>query len=310
MPAYRIPRRSGPHRIAAIALFRALLAQCRRIDLDPVRHDELCSLIRNRFKQARHDQSTRRLKVSFEAGYEAVDLLDGAVAGNGESQSRILKLLEEDAPWKAKQPPPATRVASEKSRKDRSQLPSQTGEGSPAKRRPSLFDRPLPLSELSGRRHVPVLVSANQIPMLRIKKPQPESLTGYLNHRMKTRHKRHERRHRLGEELSIAEREDEWDYIVAEVGEGKRWNFQDSMTGELEPGWADAVEEGLQEVHQHLNEEREKNRDMAEKMQGVVDRETALYEKEKAERKQARPGMSLEGKHEEEGDGSSTARVP
>lgn len=299
MPAYHLARRSGPHRIAAIALFRALLSQCRRLAIPHPQHDELHNLIRNRFKQARFDQQGRRLEITFEAGYEAIDLLDAAVAGNEVSKSRILQLLE-DAPLRARQPPPAPSVTPDKLRKSDMEA-VEYEEATLQRPKQSLFDRPLPLCQLSGRRHVPILVSANRIPMLRIKKPQPQHLSGFLAHRIKTRQKRHDRRHRLALEMSIAEREDEWDQLVA--GEGKAAGVENARTrGWMEPSWCDAIEDEIDEVHFRLEEERRKNREMAEKMQVVVDRETALFEKEKAERRQERARRSSESRDGLDGD--------
>lgn len=281
-PAFRIPRRSGLHRIASIALYRALLSQCHRLQIEDAARDEVQNLIRNRFKQARRDASLAKLKISFEAGYEAIDLLDNAVAGSVESKDRILKLLD-NAPLRVRQPP-ATRPTPAKQ-----DLKSEGRAEDTTKPRHSLFDRPLPLAELSGKRHVPVLVNANQIPMLRIKKPQPEHLSGYLAHRVKTRGKRHDRRHRLEDELNLAEQEDRWDEILATLEKKQSYaGIAQAFNGTNEPSWCDAIEEEIDVVSRQLRDERRKNREMAEKMQDVVDRETALYEKEKAERRRQR----------------------
>ena len=274
MPAYRIPRRTGAHRVGAIALYRALLSQCRRLPCTTSQCDELQNIVRHRFRQACHEQSARRLKFAFEACYEAIDHIDGAVAGNDESRSHILKLLGA-APPKLKLPLQAEPQRVKREARSSSSDGSDRGEHSEPKL--SIFDRPLPLEQLSGRRHVPYLINANHIPMLRIKKPQPQHLSGYLAHRINQRQARHDRKDRLNEELVLAGMEDEWDNIVAGH---TRQGLKEALVPE--PGWTEAIEMSVDEVQGQLHDEKRKNRIMAQKMLAVVDREAALARKEEA----------------------------
>lgn len=272
MPDLRIPRRSGVHRIAAVALYRALLSQCRAAPITAHQRDEVQNIVRNRFKQAQHSHSIRRLKVAFEAGYQAIDQLDAAVAGNDESKSYILSLLER-APAKVKLPP-ATRIVPTKP--TRAQAETSETENSQEPKR-SILDRPIPLEQLTGRRHVPVLFSANRIPVLRIKKPQPASLSGVIRKRLEQRQARLDRKDRLNEEKILASREDEWDDLVEQEGQ----NFEAAMMREHgEPRWTSAITGALYEVEQQMQEEKERRRVMVEKMQAVVDRETELFKQE------------------------------
>ncbi|EME87575.1 uncharacterized protein MYCFIDRAFT_191970 [Pseudocercospora fijiensis CIRAD86] len=101
MPTFVVPHRSGAHRVAAIALYRALLTQCKRTSLPAVHGEELHNLIKNRFRGFRYDTSHRHQKVAFEAGYEAVDYLDAAVNGEVGAKEYILALLKR-APRNAK----------------------------------------------------------------------------------------------------------------------------------------------------------------------------------------------------------------
>ena len=268
MPNLRIPRRSSQHRFAAIALYRALLAQCRAVPIAETQRSELQNIIRNRFKQAQHSASSRYLRVSFEAGYEAVDHLDAAAAGDSQSLEYLTSLLER-APSKTKlaKAVPAKPVK-------RSEEGSDEDGYKYVKR--SLFDRPIPLEQLSGKRNVPVLFNANGFPVLRIKKPQPESLSRYIRQRIEQRHAWHERRQRLYEDYTTATREDEWDRILAQAH---------GVSPSGEPNWRRAVDAAIDEVHGKLDQMKVKNRVMAEKMQAVVDREQELFEKEALERK-------------------------
>lgn len=278
MPRHVLPRTSGAHRVAAIALFRALLIQCRALpSLEEQHRDALQNVVRNRFKQARHEQSARRLKLNFEAGYEAIDHLDAAVAGDEERRRYIVTLLER-APEQAKQPPPV--ILPKKLERELKKIRAKDAGETESVQKPSLFDRPLPLEKLSGRRHVPVLYNAQKIPVLRLKKPQPENLSGYLAHRLRLRQKRHDTRHKLDDELEIARSEDRWDGLVAGATGREGYTF--------EPAWSAGVGMARREVNEKLDEERRKNREMAVKMQGVIDRERELYEKEKVERSEAK----------------------
>lgn len=283
MPKFLVPHRTGAHRIAAFALFRALLTQCQRVSLpaSPAANAELQNVVRNRFKQARHVTSYRQLETSFEAGYEAVDHLDAAVAGSPEAKDLIVDLLSK-APKSVKQPPRLP------PRIDKKLLRRRELAARPP--RINMFDRPLPLEKLSGERKIPVLFTANHIPILRFTKPQPSNLSGYITNRIVQRQKRHDRRQRLGEALVLAGEEDRWDGIVRQFSgvdgrksaEGKKdWTMQQPVREGL---WRDVVVEALDVVKAALEREKEVNRVMAEKMQGVVDRETAMAEKEARER--------------------------
>jgi len=279
MPRHLLPRNSGAHRIAAIALYCALLTQCRALSAVQQRQrDELQNIVRNRFKQARYEQSVKRLRIHFEAGYEAIDHLDAAVAGDEGSRGYIVELLDR-APERVKQAPPVVLPKKLQRGVEKRQKREDREKGQPMQKL-SLFDRPLPLEKLSGRRHVPVLFSAQKIPVLRLTKPQPENLSGYLAHRQRVRQKRHDTRHRLDDELEIARSEDRWDSLVAaELPEGERT---------VEPAWSAAVSLAKKELGEKLEQEKRKNREMGVKMQGVVDRERELSEKEKGERRRAK----------------------
>ena len=287
MPLSQISRRSGAHRTAALALYRALLAKCRALSPADEERSELRNVVRNRFKHTQYVESARRLRVSFDAGYEAIDLLDAAVAGNEESRSYIVSLLER-APAKIKQAPEPKPIATDHKRTTASSESSELGK----KPGLSLFDRPLPLEKLSGRRHVPVLFNANHIPVLRIKKPQPENLSRFIRQRITQRQEWHNRRQRLSEERALASREDEWDRLMEPYG--VQSIDKPIRSGSREPKWVNAVDRATEEVQGLLEKERLKNKEMAEKMQAVVDREKVLFEQERAERKELKMQERLE----------------
>jgi hypothetical protein len=271
------------HRISAIALYRALLHQSRAAPLPAQSQKELQNVVRNRCKQSIHLHSYQRLKLAFQAGYEALDHLDAAVAGDEKSTSYIAELLAK-APAKVKAEPPAPILSKRKSKENKSNESTATDD-SPSAEKPSaieLFSRPHPLPQLSGKRHIPVLFSANSIPILRIKKPQPESLSGFIKHRITQRQRRHDRRHWLMEQIQFAQYEDLWDDILErEVGVGSAEAWE-------EPTWAEEFENAKSEVDWLIRLEGRKNVAMAAKMQGIVDRETEAFERERMERKEAK----------------------
>ena len=277
MPTFLVPRHVSAHRISAIALYRALLQQSRAAPLPTKSQNELQNIIRNRFKQTIHLHSYRRLRLAFQAGYEAIDHLDAAAAGD-ESSAEYLTSLLDRAPAKVKSTPPPNPLPKGK-RKSKETKPPQSDEHNTAAPKPEseLFSRPHPLSQLSGRRHVPVLFSANRVPVLRFKKPQPENLSGFIKNRIEQRQRRHDRRITLGQEAEFARYEDLWDSITADqLGEKKNDN---------EPSWAQAIEDSIRQTQAYINMEGANNAAMAEKMQGTVDREREAFERERAERR-------------------------
>jgi hypothetical protein len=284
MPSFLVPRHVSAHRISAIALYRALLHQSRAVPLPTQSQKELQNVVRNRCKQSIHLHSYQRLKLAFQAGYEALDHLDAAVAGDEKSTSYIAKLLAK-APAKVKADPPAPLLSKRKSKENKRDSSTATASSSPVEKSSTteLLSRPHPLSQLSGKRHIPVLFSANSIPILRIKKPQPENLSGFIQHRITQRQRRHDRRHWLTEQIQFAQYEDLWDELLErEVGVGGA-----EEAGE-EPTWAEEFENAKIEVDHLIRQEARKNVAMAAKMQGIVDRETEMFERERRERREAK----------------------
>ncbi|KAK5130224.1 hypothetical protein LTR08_002309 [Meristemomyces frigidus] len=282
-------RTSTPHRLAALALFRALLAQTRALQpLGPQAQHALQNIIRTRFKQARHEQSAARLQREFEAGYAALDHVDAAVAGCEERLSFIAALVAR-APQGVKQTPPTVlpkhlEIEAQKRRAADARSVNRAAQGAPR----DLFSRPFPLHSLAGKRRVPVLYSAQKIPVLRLAKPQPQALSGYLAHRLRVRQKRHDVRHRLESEVELARAEDVWCGLVGKLGAAAGGA---GGVGVGEGTWAAAPLAARRDVARRLEEEKRRNGVVAGRMQGVVDRERALYEAEKAQREAARRGL-------------------
>lgn len=318
-PTPLAPHKSGVHRVAAIALYRTLLAQCALAPLSPEVRDDLRNITRNRFRANRYNASEHQLKVYFEAGYEAVDHLDAAVAGNRKSTKYLKKLATEVAPeWMKKAPiSPAMRLAERTKVKGESSLqainldllpPVHSSQDVasleeveatdkplfPGAPQGSIFARPLPKSMLRGTRRVPQLISANWIPMLRMGKPQPPALSSYITSRVKVRQNRHDRKQRLASEIEIASAEDQWDHMIHSMTpQAQSDRKQRSPT---EPSWTDEITTALNHVEEVILAEKLKNIRVAGAMQRIVEREQALYEKEREEIRAARKQASAERK--------------
>jgi hypothetical protein len=286
MPPFLVPRHVSAHRTSAIALYRALLQQSRAVPLPTESRTELQNIVRNRCKQTIHLHSYQRLRLAFQAGYEALEHLDAAVAGDDKSTSYIAELIGK-APAKVKADPPRLVLAKVRgSKKDKKNKSTEDVAAPAAAFKPSaeLLSRPHPLRELSGKRHVPVLFAASKIPVLRIRKPQPQNLSGFIKHRIQQRQSRHDRRHWLEEQIEFAQYEDLWDKILEqEIGAEAAQRVKPN-----ESTWAEEFQIAKDEVEFKIRDEGRKNSAMAVKMQEIVDRERELLGRERAARKEAK----------------------
>ncbi|KAL1998584.1 hypothetical protein VTN02DRAFT_5929 [Thermoascus thermophilus] len=275
MPKLIVPKRSGIHRFACLALYRALLRQCARLPPSVPDSNAVNFLVRHKFRKHKDLQSPSQTANALKAGYEALDLLHSASKGNKNDISRISALLaqrqalrekhssEQRALTEATPPKPL-------SKKEKKKLESLRHQEATARRHPDaqpILSRPRPV--VSGRRRVPVLVNARGVPFLRIKKPQPKVLSGVIRSKLDKRWKRIVRRERLEQELILAEDEDHWDRLV---GEEERYS------------WTSEIKAALDEVSWQIRETDRKNAQLAEAMWNVVLKERELAEKEEAER--------------------------
>lgn len=328
MPKYYAPRKTSGHRIAAIALYKALLSQCLLVPFQIEKRSAFENVIRTVFRKNVLLQGSAHIQKAFAAGYEALDHLDRASASEDVS---ILTEALARLPASLTSPPPLpARTADTRQVDETPKTPSQ-----PLRK---ILDRPLPLSALNGERKVPILASANRMPILRIQKPQPAALSHYLNSRVKQRQKRHMRLQSYEELVVMANWEDQWDQLVSQLGaETEVTNMtQDDMREKVknvdsatpgkelfkpmtigsntsndrtrgeqandsnEPQWIELAFDAVQEVRNALDRERESNIRFAARMTEIVDREKELAEKERKDRvmrknaeKRARKAASL-----------------
>jgi len=215
-----------------------------------------------------------------------LDLLHSCSQRSIESITRFDSLLEETRSLNQKVRLKRRAQAATQVPKNRDSQPARArAEGRAGRRAESLKPHPdtepilsRPRPQVSGVRRVPVLVNARGVPFLRIKKPQPPSLTRALRSKLDHRWKRIVRRERLEKELLLAKQEDYWDELV----------------GERDPlSWTASICSSLSDVNVLLQTADEKNALLAQNMWEVVLRERKLAKQEKEERRRLRRENSL-----------------
>ena len=125
---------------------------------------------------------------------------------------------------------------------------------------------------------MPVLVSANRFPFLRIKKPQPASLSGIIRSTARTREKRLLRTEALKQERITALDEQQWDEILEDQLGIER------DEGEKSVSWQGAIDESIKEIRQRTDRAVKKRITITELMTDIVDKETALAQEERLQR--------------------------
>jgi hypothetical protein len=132
-----------------------------------------------------------------------------------------------------------------------------------------ILSRPRP--EVSGQRHIPVLVNARGVPFLRIKKAQPKNLSGVIRSKLNKRWSMIERRDRLEPQVLFGHDEDHWDSLT---------------TGVEEESWADEPKAAAAETQVWIKNNDKENMMLARGMWNVVLAERELAEKERQTEKE------------------------
>ncbi|KAL4910654.1 hypothetical protein BDW74DRAFT_1180 [Aspergillus multicolor] len=274
-----VPKKSHAHRVACLALYRALLRQCN--DLQRSRPELVSprSHVRERFRRYKGLESPSQTTNALRAGYEALDLVYSAAQGDKEGVDRLSKLLSDVQLVKERKRQhqntlAAIRPVKELNKKQKKAEENRQFQKATIRRHPeakSILERPL--AKVSGKRHIPVLVSASGIPFLRIKKPQPQSLSRMIRSKVNERQKMMDRRAELEPDMLFAKDEDAWD---------------DLTTGrEDEEEWSTAPRDAYYNLKRRLWKDSAKKEALAKSMWEIVLAERELAEKEKqAEEKQ------------------------
>ncbi|OQE43420.1 hypothetical protein PENCOP_c003G01037 [Penicillium coprophilum] len=271
-----VPKYSGAHRFACLALYRALLQQCRPSTADTEWLGEIKPLIRQNFRKYKKLQSPSQSANALKAGYEALDLLSSSHA-NQQDAHRITTLILQARSQKDKHAamqrkvrpvaPPAKPLTPKKARKEKSiRFQEETSQRHP--NATSILDRPRPLGD--KKRNVPVLVNARGLPFLRYKKPQPRNVSSVLRTKLGRRWNWIERRDRLKIELLFAKDEEEWD----------------RMTKTKEPStWSEHPANAIADVNARIGRFDMHSKELADSMWKIVLAEKALAEEEASQKR-------------------------
>jgi hypothetical protein len=272
--------------VPAIALYRALITQCRNLPLPAPSRASLSNVVRNRFRTPRPQRL--RLALAFHAGYAALALLDASAAGCTRSAARVADLLAR-APDALKLPPrplPRPNRARLKRRGTHGPVAPHERDPPPERRFLALFPRlasPLPgAGGAPRRRRVPRMVSANRVPFLRVHRRQPASLSRALTRLQRRETRVHAARARAwGEAVPVAAAEDEWDALVARAG-------LRAGRAERERGFADEALDGARRADQDVRDMYRARQEMIDRMDEIVRVEVKLAKREKRQRKAQR----------------------
>lgn len=150
---------------------------------------------------------------------------------------------------------------------------------------PVLASRPRPLSQLSSRRHVPVLTGANGVPFLRFKKPQSPFLSRVIKDKIHQRQKWLDHIKRMEPTIALAAGEDKWDSLIAREGVAN-----DGAS------WERTMRHANRDPEDRLRNASNKAIEVSRKMLKIVDEERRLFEEESKERKKERHRMRRERK--------------
>ncbi|KAJ5779471.1 hypothetical protein N7457_007191 [Penicillium paradoxum] len=266
-----VPRISGAHRFACLALYRALLRQCRPLNADAPWIDESRPLVRQNFQKFKNLQSPSQTANALKAGYEALDLLSSAHT-NQRDANRIITLVARARSQREKYAamqkrvrpatPPPKPLTPRQVRKEQSiRFQEETSRRHPDAT--SVLDRPRPLGD--KKRNVPVLVNARGLPFLRYKKPQPRNVSSVIRTKLGRRWNWIERREDLKLQLLFAKDEEDWD----------------RLTKTREPStWCEHLERGLSDVNTKIAHFDMHAKTLAENMWKIVLAEKALAEEE------------------------------
>ncbi|KAF2856073.1 hypothetical protein T440DRAFT_384550 [Plenodomus tracheiphilus IPT5] len=257
MPRFLQPKKSTQHRVAAIALYRALLSRCSSTPLPDDDRTSLGNAIRNKFRKNKKLQGQYQLGLSFKAGYEALDRLDATATGDAASIGLVQRMLSKVPIALKRTPRLPSRFAPPKEPKERlTCLPPE---------RAVLNVRPY--AKTSGPRHVPILAATNGIPFLRFSKPQPPALSRVLRQRIQRKNDLWDLKIVLGNWwLPASQQEDVWDTLMDE-----QLGHQGDTTK-----WMDAVRKAIRENAEAHHREFQKDKETTKKMQKIVDEETKL----------------------------------
>ncbi|KAI4107988.1 MAG: hypothetical protein L6R37_001270 [Teloschistes peruensis] len=138
----------------------------------------------------------------------------------------------------------------------------------------------LPLPPLEHHYRIPKVVSANHLPFLRYKKPQPPFLSHMIREKTRERLKRVDRTQALEKSVTFAEDEDQWDRIL--------WKVNRVSRNDKGVQWVWAARESLSHVKKVHFRNAMNRVQAAQRMFAVVQEQRKLLVKAKVDRRDRR----------------------
>ncbi|KAL2759332.1 hypothetical protein ACRALDRAFT_1074333 [Sodiomyces alcalophilus JCM 7366] len=304
-----VPARDSRHRHACFALYRALVREGRRIPLPsdllssnasgPHKGHPIPGLIQKQFRRNKADVSKRLVFVALTAGYKFLSIFREAQSHSSDAHAKIVSLVR-------------PRVEAARRREaDAAATPHPPAEPKPKPNYPPLVTRrvdlegnvtyvptrrPIPAAQFTGpRRHIPrVFVTAEGIPFLRLKKPQPRILGGVIRNLTQRRVRAVELAEALRHEgLVEAGHEDQWEDLVAR--EAAREGVADLLDGselgaemDRKAGYAGSVRTALAAMAESMQRSRLNAVARTEALVRIADEEKKLWREERARWKEER----------------------
>ncbi|KAL8895875.1 MAG: hypothetical protein Q9207_007970 [Kuettlingeria erythrocarpa] len=278
MPTPSTPIKSGVHKAACFALYRALLRQSQQV-LAP----EPAKLFRKSTKDAFHAGSkTRRQREITAALYAGYNALSDLALNPLAISKQLLELPKSQGIGRQLRSRGNNTARVENSTPGKSRT-GITGRDL-ARRWPYPDARPvlkgLPPPPPSKPRQVPTLINANHIPFLRIKKPQSPFISYIIRKKNDEREKRIDRIQALENQLAIAEEEDQWDQVL--------WQHRQIPAGGNEVRWTSAIQDALTKVKRVHHVNAVKRMCVAERMLNILQEQKRLAEQERLDRRDRR----------------------
>ncbi|KAI0423921.1 hypothetical protein F5Y09DRAFT_325956 [Xylaria sp. FL1042] len=326
--SFLIPARNSRHRIACLALYRALLRLAPQIPLP----DDLATgwgpgknpiaiHIRRAFRRNVADTSPRIVYPALTAGYRMLSVLhDAATSASSQHHASIVAFLQSRLKERqrslANRPPPPPSYNPKSATPHPDTLPllvKVSPPPTPSNPYPTPVyttpHRPRPQAELggTGRRKIPRLDLAGDIPFLRFTKPQPAVLSRVLRQKVTKRADRAQAIVSMQEDAAPDARlEDEWESEMARLMAAEKGLKEDNRSrpsgfaatqewqdkhdvgiglGRDERSHAYTLQRhGVQETARRMTRERIKEVAIADAMRQLIIKEKALAAQEEAQR--------------------------
>ena len=233
MPRVFVPHKSSLHLQACLSIYRSLLRESSAVGAatsSPSIGETLRSLIRFRFHKDQKLLSSSQVANGISGAHGFLGLLKACAAKEPVALQQLTRTLEtvaqradatgqyrEENASRWKPPPPSRQKHLRNLRQIASPRSHVSGSlSNPEDTTPRIFSHPAPISTIkAGVRKVPNLILAQGIPILKYSGPTPVLLNRVLKEKIQWNVRKWDQHKALENTIALAEREDEWDDILA-----------------------------------------------------------------------------------------------